>query len=107
MGKSHSHNQEHSHHIIPYGIYLKTAAALFVLTVLTVAFHEMHLGALAAPVAFLIASVKAGLVMLFFMGLKYDNNTNRVIFSLGFFFLLVLFLFSALDIWTRIAQAQF
>ncbi len=92
------------HHIIPFQIYIKVAAALIVLTFATVFFHWLHLGALAAPVAFLIAAVKAALVMLFFMGLKYDDKLNQVIFGCGFFFLLVLFGFSALDIWTRIKE---
>lgn len=90
------------HHIIPLKVYLNVAIALYVLTVLTVVFHQMHLGALAAPVAFLIAAVKAALVMLYFMHLKYDNMMNRVNFGSAFFFLLLLFAFSALDIWTRI-----
>jgi len=105
MANQNSHGGDHhSHHIIPLPIYLKTAIALFVLTILTVVGHQMHLGALAAPVAFLIAAVKASLVLLFFMGLKYDNMMNRVIFSLGFFFLVLLFFFCALDIWTRILE---
>jgi cytochrome c oxidase subunit IV len=93
-----------SHHITPLGVYLKVAGALFVLTFLTVIAHHFNyiLGALAAPVAFLIATVKAVLVMLFFMHLKYDNNMNRVIFGSGFFFLLLLYLFSEIDIITRI-----
>ena len=95
-------SENHSHHIIPFSVYRNTAIALIVLTVLTVMFHEMKMGPLAAPIAFLIASVKAGLVMLFFMGLKYENQVNRVIFSLGFIFLVLLFLFCSLDIWTRV-----
>lgn len=76
--------------------------ALFVLTVLTVVMARIHLGMFAAPVAFLIAAVKAYLVMSFFMGLKYDDKSNRIIFASGFFFLAILFFFSALDIWTRV-----
>lgn len=94
------------HHIIPLKTYFKVAGALFVLTILTVVFHEMHLGALAGPVAFLIAAVKASLVLLYFMHLKYDNMTNRVIFGSGFFFLILLFAFSALDIWTRLTESS-
>ncbi|MCB0369030.1 MAG: cytochrome C oxidase subunit IV family protein [Bdellovibrionales bacterium] len=103
---NHSNESGHSHHIIPTAIYKRVAASLFFLTVLTVAFHYlfhnvMHGSALAGPVAFIIAAVKASLVLMFFMGLKYDNNQNRFIFSLGFIFLLVLIFFSSLDIWTR------
>lgn len=90
------------HHIIPLKTYLNVAIALFVLTVLTVVFHQMHLGVLAAPVAFLIAAIKASLVLLYFMHLKYDNMMNRVIFGSAFFFLILLYAFSAVDIYTRI-----
>jgi cytochrome c oxidase subunit 4 len=94
------------HHIIPLSTYLKVAGALFVLTILTVVFHQMHLGALAGPVAFLIAAIKAALVLLYFMHLKYDNMMNRVIFGSGLFFLMLLIAFSALDIWTRIQASS-
>lgn len=95
-------NNNSHHHITPFKVYMNVAIALFVLTILTVVFHQMHLGALAAPVAFLIAAIKAALVMLYFMHLKYEGAMNRVIFGTGFFFLLLLFAFSAMDIWTRI-----
>lgn len=90
------------HHVMPLKTYFKVAGALILLTVLTVVFHEMKMGALAGPVAFLIAAIKASLVLLYFMHLKYDNMTNRVIFGSGFFFLMLLFAFSYVDIWTRI-----
>lgn len=90
------------HHIIPFKTYLKVAGALIALTFLTVFCHQLHLGVLAGPVAFLIAAVKASLVLLYFMHLKYDNNQNRAIFGSAFFFLLLLLAFSAFDIWTRV-----
>ncbi len=97
-----------AHHVIPMSIYIKVAVALYVLTVLTVVAHyfEHALGSMAAPVALLIATIKAALVMLFFMGLKYDDNQNRVIFGCGFFFLLLLYFFSVLDIVTRITHTS-
>jgi cytochrome c oxidase subunit 4 len=103
---AHNHGDSQGHHITPFNVYVKVAAALFALTFLTVIAHHFHeqLGVMAAPVAFLIASVKAVLVMLWFMHLKYDSVTNRVIFGAGFFFLALLFFFSALDIWTRVVE---
>ena len=110
-GHGHGHNQaeEHDsqgHHITPFSTYIKVALALFALTILTVTAHQFHetLGIMAAPVAFLIATVKASLVLLWFMHLKDDSNTNRVIFGAGFFFLMVLIFFSGLDIWTRVIE---
>ncbi len=101
----HNHNHE-EHHIIPFAVLSKVCGVLLVLTVLTVATAQMKLGVLAAPVAFLIAGVKAFLVMGFFMGLKYDAKSNRAIFATGFAFLALLFFFCALDIWTRLAQTS-
>ena len=95
-------------HISPTSMYLKVAAALFALTILTVVAHQFHevLGALASPIAFLIAAVKATLVLMYFMHLKDDNNMNRVIFASGFFFLIVLLFFSVVDIVTRVAEVS-
>ena len=61
---------------------------------------------MAAPVAFIIAAIKAVLVMLWFMHLKDDNLTNRVIFGTGFFALLLLFLFTYGDIITRVHEVS-
>lgn len=95
-----------SHHIMPFHIYLKVAGALFALTFLTIIAYQFRfeMGALAAPIAFLIAAVKASLVMAFFMHLKYDSMMNRIIFGTGFFFLALLFAFSAMDIFTRVKE---
>lgn len=111
---THSDNhsgEKHAHHIIPKEIYTKVAWALIAFTFLTVGFHYlfhtvMHGSALAAPVAFLIAVFKASLVLMFFMGLKYDKMDNRLIFSTGFIFLALLFIICMLDIYTRIAQTS-
>lgn len=94
-------NEQH-HHITPFSTYLNVFIALAVLTVLTVVFHVMHLGALAAPVAFVIASTKAYFVLAYFMHLKHDSIINRVIFSLAFFFIALLCAICFLDVFTRI-----
>lgn len=94
------------HHIVPFNVLLRVGVSLFALTALTlIAFWNNHyLGPLAAPVAFAIAIVKAMLVMMYFMGLKYDNWLNRVIFGLGFFFLALLYILSETDIVTRAVE---
>lgn len=97
--------QAGGHHIVPFDVMAKVAGALLVLTVLTVVTAKfVHLGALAPLVAFTIAGAKAFMVMGYFMGLKYDVKSNRLIFGTGFAFLVVLFFFCALDIWTRVGQ---
>lgn len=102
------HSSKPVHVIVPLNVLLKTAACLFVLTLLTmIAFwYRENLGAFAAPVAFAIAAVKATLVMMFFMGLKYDSMMNRIIFGLGFFFLALLYIICILDIYTRVGATS-
>lgn len=97
------HDNHNEHHIIPFSVLRNVCVALLVLTILTVFTAKfVHLGPFASSVAFLIAFVKAMLVMAYFMGLKYDSKGNRLIFATGFFFLAVLAFFCVLDIWTRI-----
>ncbi len=93
-------------HITPMATYFKVALGLFGLTFLTIIAHHFRtsLGALAAPVAFLIALVKAGLVVLWFMHLKDDTKMNRFIFGIGFAFLALLFVICALDVATRVQE---
>lgn len=92
-----------SHHVIPAKVFGMILGILLVLTVLTVIFHNLHLGSLAAPVAFVIATSKAVLVMAYFMHMKYDSVINRVIFGTAFFFVTLLFVLCAVDIFTRIS----
>ena len=97
-------NHEGGHFVVPFPILRNVALGLLALTVLTVATAQLHLGWAAAPIAFLIAFIKAMLVMMYFMGLKFDTMLNRIIFGAGFFFLALLYLFSMTDIWTRVIE---
>lgn len=61
--------------ILPMKIYLGVFAALVVLTVVTVQASYLETGpAMHLIVAMVIASIKAGLVAMFFMHLKYENK---------------------------------
>jgi len=55
-------------------IYVVVWGALVVLTAVTVAVSYVHLGLMNVVVALLVASVKASLVALFFMHLRYENR---------------------------------
>lgn len=61
-------------HILPTKVYRNTLLALLVLTVVTVAVAQVDLGALNIFVAILVASVKAALVCMFFMHLKFESK---------------------------------
>lgn len=94
-------DQQH-HHIIPLKVYFRVITLLLVLTAITVAAAQVNFGPWNTVIAMLIASIKAGFVLAFFMHLKYDNKLYLVCFGTGIFFLVVLYLFTYLDILTRI-----
>lgn len=70
MGSDDNHNLGH---IVPFGIYVKVLIALLILTVVTVAIAQVDFGSFNLVVAMFIASIKALLVAMFFMHLKYEN----------------------------------
>ncbi len=103
---THDSGQAHGgdeHHIIPLKTYFQIFGILIVLTVVTVGATYIDFGAFNTIIAFAIASVKAALVLGYFMHLKYDNLMNRVIIGSGAFFLIVFWFFSILDIVTRVS----
>lgn len=91
-----------AHHIIPASTFLKVLISLLILTVITVWVAQFDFGVFNAFIAMGIASVKAALVLLYFMHLKYDDRVFAVVFFTSIFFLVVFFFFSQLDIVTRI-----
>lgn len=103
-----AHQGHSDHHVTPLNVYLKVAGGLFALTFLTIIAHvfKAHYLGLAPYIAFLIAAVKAYLVMAWFMHLKYDTMGNRIIFATGFAGLALLFIICAIDIYTRVYQGS-
>ena len=102
-----NHDGQHAaHHVVSPAVYAKVLGVLLALTVLTVLVARpvsgFDAGLLNAAIAFAIASVKAGLVLAIFMGLKYDKRLNLVIFLTGVFFLIVMYTFCITDIYTRL-----
>ena len=84
-------------HIVPKSLLLKVFGGLIVLTIITVGAAYVPLGPLTVPVAIGIAVVKASLVVLFFMHLKYDNPVNALTFTIGTIFVVVFVAITLLD----------
>jgi cytochrome c oxidase subunit 4 len=99
-----SQDNHSSHHVIPFALLTKVFVSLLILTVLTVVCGRIHLGAFEAPVAIVIAIAKAMLVIMYFMGMKYESNSNRIILGAAYLFIAIFAFFTILDIWTRVAQ---
>jgi caa(3)-type oxidase subunit IV len=90
------------HHITPLKTFLKVYASLIALTIFTVyTATQWNLGWFNTPLAMIIATTKAAIVALWFMHLKYDTKLNRVVFLSAFFFLMLFFGLTAMDLFTR------
>jgi cytochrome c oxidase subunit 4 len=79
------------------GIYYTIFATLLLLTGLTVGVAYLDLGEANAVVAVAIAIVKASLVLVYFMHLRFSSRLTWVWAGLGFFWLAVLVTFSLAD----------
>jgi cytochrome c oxidase subunit 4 len=80
-----------SHHIMPFATNLKVFITLVFLTVLTVYTAKfVDLGRMNLVLAMFIASVKAFIVLNWFMHLKHDSTQNKIIILSTVFFLLLL-----------------
>ena len=90
-----------SGHISPKSMYYTIFGSLMVLTVTTVAVAFVDLGVLNFPVALSIAILKATLVILFFMHVKYSSSLTKVICGSAFFFLFILFGLTLTDYLSR------
>ena len=88
-----------NHHFIPpLKYYVGTFIALLILTVVTVWVAQFDLGPLNVPVALAVASLKAGLVLGFFMGLHWDNGPGRLFFVSSVVAMLIFIVFTMTDI---------
>lgn len=81
---------EHGHDLAHHRkTYRWVWAFLLVLTIITVWVAYFNFGVLNILVAMAIATLKAALVCLYFMHLKYDNKLNQVVFVSAFVFLAI------------------
>jgi cytochrome c oxidase subunit 4 len=88
-------------HTVPARVYVTIFVALMVLTAVTVWVAFFDLGFLNTFVAVSIAVIKATLVILYFMHVRYTSRLTQVIVSAGVFWLLILLTFTLADYFTR------
>ncbi|TFH54304.1 MAG: cytochrome c oxidase subunit IV [Candidatus Zixiibacteriota bacterium] len=92
-----NHTSTPAPHILPLQLYLGVGAALLFLTVVTVVVAQIPLGGWNLVVALAIASIKALLVVSFFMHLYYDNKLYFIIFAIGVLTLSVFIVLTMFD----------
>jgi cytochrome c oxidase subunit 4 len=87
--------------IVSIKVYAKVLAALLVLTATTCAVSFIDMGKMNAVVGVAIAFVKASLVALIFMHLRYSRRLIRVVVAAGLFWLGILIALTMSDYLTR------
>jgi cytochrome c oxidase subunit 4 len=92
---------EQSHAPSSTSQYYAVFIALLVLLAITVAAAEVDLGSLNFPLAALIASAKAALIMLFFMHVWHSRPLIWLVAGAGIFWLGVLLMLTMSDYFTR------
>lgn len=90
-----------STHIVPVRTYYLIFLTLMVCTAITVAVAYVDLGRLNAVVAMAIAVLKATLVVLFFMHVKYSTKLTWAVVIGSVFWLGILIVMTAGDYLTR------
>ena len=90
-----------SGHVAPKSMYYGVFGALIVGTALTVLVAFYDLGPLNNIVMLLIASVKALLVILFFMHVRWSTRLTWVVAASGFVWLIIMFGLTMTDYLTR------
>ncbi|HYA95036.1 MAG TPA: cytochrome C oxidase subunit IV family protein [Terriglobales bacterium] len=94
-----------SEHIVPKRTYIAVWATLLAMTLITTLVAFVDLGRFNTVVALAIATFKATLVVLFFMGAKYTARLTKVVIICGLFFLALLLGFSIVDYLSRLWPA--
>ena len=98
-----SAHEQHSHGHGGPVVYTANLVGLLILTSITVAASYINFGSSAAniTIALAIATMKALLVAMFFMHLRWDKPVNAIIAVAGFLFLGIFLMFDLIDISNR------
>ena len=91
------HGHDSHVHIVPMRILAGVFAALMILTFLTVAATWVDLGELNIVIALGVAVIKAAMVCLYFMHLRYDSPFNGMVLVVALLFVALFIGISLLD----------
>lgn len=90
-----------SEHVVSRKLYFVIFFALLVLTAVTTSVAFIDLGNFNIVVALLIAGIKATLVILFFMHVKFGTKLTKMFVIAGFFWLFLMMAITMTDYLTR------
>ena len=98
---SHAEVQASAHptvgHVVPFKVLAAVWGTLLALTVFTVAVAGVDLGRFNLEIALAIATIKASLVLLYFMHMRYDRPMNAIVFIAALFFFMLFVSLALLD----------
>lgn len=84
-------------HVLPLSIYLGIGSLLIFLTAVTVYAASFNFGEYNLLIAMIIATIKASLVAMYFMHLKYDNKLYLLLFLSAIVFLAIFIIITMFD----------
>jgi cytochrome c oxidase subunit 4 len=91
-----------AHHIVSVGTYMTAFLVLLVLTVLTVVVAYFNFGGLwNLVIALGIATIKATVVTLWFMHVRYSGRLIQLSIATSLLFFALLIFGTLMDVWTR------
>ena len=76
MSDAHALNHEESHeehHVLPDGLFIMVWVGLLILTAITVGASVMFSGRIGIVTAMIVTPIKAALILMYFMHLKYEK----------------------------------
>ncbi|MEM9355305.1 MAG: cytochrome C oxidase subunit IV family protein [Pseudomonadota bacterium] len=85
-------------HVMPLSVLFGIFAALVLLTILTVIAAQFSFGAWEVWVSLGIATIKAALVAIYFMHLRYDRPFNAVVFLSAIVFVALFLALTLMDL---------
>jgi cytochrome c oxidase subunit IV len=89
------------HHVVPKQIYYTIFGALMLMTAITVGVAYIDLGPINTIVAIVIACVKAMIVVLYFMHVKYGTRLVKLTVIAGLYWMGILLTLTLSDYLTR------
>jgi cytochrome c oxidase subunit 4 len=85
-------------HLVPTSTLVAAGLALLVLTVVTVAVRYIDVGEFNLPIALFVAVIKATIVILVFMHLRWDRPFNLLVMIGSVLFVLLMMAFTMMDV---------
>jgi cytochrome c oxidase subunit IV len=98
----HGHSHSEAPHVIPVKVFTAVLVVLLVLTAITVAIAQVDFGEMNIVVAMLVASIKAYLVVYYFMHGAHENKIVVTYIVLPFILLIIMIGGTLIDDTTRI-----